>query len=98
MKNIDVKKILKRTFLVFWNICAVAGFLLIAGILYYLFDYPAQCLSEEHGVWDYEQNICRHDCLKWTEEEGCIPLPKIVTECMSKGDTFAECYARYNRQ
>lgn len=34
----------------------------------------SRCLSEEHGVWDYEQNICRHDCRQWTQENGCIPL------------------------
>ena len=32
------------------------------------------CLESGQGVWDYEQNICRHDCLRWTKEEGCISL------------------------
>ena len=26
------------------------------------------------GVWDYDQKICRYDCLAWTKEKGCIPL------------------------
>ena len=32
------------------------------------------CLDSEGGVWDLDHNICRHDCLKWTKKEGCIPL------------------------
>ena len=53
------------------------------------------CLDSEHGVWDSNQNICRHDCLKWTEKEGCIPLDTtcdIYTDkdgCMlNNGDSF----------
>ena len=54
-------------------------FLLLIGILVVCFiclftDDVGYCLSEAHGVWDYDQNICRHDCLKWTKEDGCIPL------------------------
>ena len=32
------------------------------------------CLDSGKGVWDYDQKRCRHDCLKWTEREKCIPL------------------------
>lgn len=33
------------------------------------------CL-DSGDVWDYEQNICRNDCLKWSKDFGCIKLTK----------------------
>lgn len=35
-----------------------------------------RCIDSGHGVWDYQEHRCRQDCLKWTTEQGCIPLPK----------------------
>jgi len=84
MKSIDIKKILKRTFLVFWNICAVAGFLLIAGILYYLFDNEGNCL-DRGKIYDPVQKICRDDCLTWNEKIGCVPITEENRNKKSKG-------------
>lgn len=28
------------------------------------------------NVWDYQEHRCRQDCLKWTAEQGCVPLSK----------------------
>ncbi len=74
MKNIKLKKIFRWIFLILWNVCAFLGLLFIGFVLFYLFDDASRCISEYHGVWDGHQNICRYDCLKWTEETGCIPL------------------------
>lgn len=41
------------------------------------------CL-DDGKVWDYEQNICRDDCLTWQEEFGCIKLTKKQIEIFGK--------------
>ena len=29
----------------------------------------------DHGlVWDYDQHLCRNDCLSWNDIQKCIPL------------------------
>lgn len=73
MININIKKISWKIFLIFWNICAIIGFVLTSYFLYIVFDDKGYCLSEQHGVWDNNQKICRHDCIKWDEERGCLP-------------------------
>ena len=70
--NINIKKNIWRIFLIFWNICAIIGFVLTSYFLYIVFDDKGYCLSSQHGVWDNKQKICRHDCIKWDEERGCI--------------------------
>lgn len=72
MININFKKIIWKIFIVFWNIFAFIGFGVTAYFLYLVFDDAGYCISEEHGVWDEEQKICRHDCAKWDKEHGCI--------------------------
>lgn len=72
MKNIDIKKLGWRTFLIFWNLLAIIGLFVVSYFLYIVFDDEGYCISEQHGVWDDEQKICRHDCIKWNKELGCI--------------------------
>ena len=64
---------------------------------------PQYHCADDGGVWDYDQKICRHDCLKWTEREKCIPLdadcemytdekgciPKAEVEAMKQRETPA---------
>ncbi len=40
--------------------------------LYIVFDDKGYCLSQQHGVWDNDQKICRYDCIKWDKERGCV--------------------------
>ena len=72
MININIKKISWTIFLIFWNICAIVGLVIGAYFLYIVFDDEGYCLSSQHGVWDNKQKICRHDCIKWDEERGCV--------------------------
>ena len=44
------------------------------GVLFLAFDHQGHCLSEENGVWDDEQKICRQDCLTWNKKDGCVPV------------------------
>ena len=55
-----------------WLIMAVIVYGTWSCVYYYL--VVDTCFDIEHGVWDPEQKRCRHDCLKWTEREKCIPL------------------------
>ena len=36
-------------------------------------DSEGACLDNK-GVWDRKNKVCRYDCLKWTDKEGCVPL------------------------
>lgn len=72
MTNISIKKISWKIFLIFWNICATIGLFIGTYFLYIVFDDEGYCLSQQHGVWDNKQKICRHDCIKWDEERGCV--------------------------
>ena len=48
-----------------------------------------QCL-ENALIWDYDENRCRDDCLKWGEGFGCIKLTAeetaTIKECRFKTD------------
>lgn len=72
MTNISIKKISWKIFLIFWNICATIGLFIGTYFLYIVFDDEGYCLSQQNGVWDNKQKICRHDCIKWDEERGCV--------------------------
>jgi hypothetical protein len=37
-----------------------------------VFDDEGYCLSQQNGVWDNKQKICRYDCIKWDKERGCV--------------------------
>ena len=55
-----------------WLIVAILAYEAYSCVYYFLeADF---CMDTAHGVWDPEQKRCRHDCLKWTEREKCIPL------------------------
>ncbi len=56
-------------------LCILCGIILLVCQAADSIDIPKKaqlCLESGGGVWDYEQNICREDCDKWTKEEGCI--------------------------
>jgi hypothetical protein len=74
MINIRLKKIFRNVIFILWNIFAIIGLVVSAYFLYLVFDEKGYCLSEQHGVWDDEQNICRYDCIKWEKERGCITI------------------------
>lgn len=77
MININVKQLMWRIFLIFWNIFAIIGCCIILYLSYILFfDDAGWCISSGHGVWDAEQKICRDDCLTWSKETGCVPIQK----------------------
>ncbi len=76
MINTKIKLQYKYFLFLLLGIFCITGLILIVGSVYLLTDRAGQCISEEHGVWDAEQKICRHDCLKWNKEDGCVPLEK----------------------
>lgn len=88
IKETESKK--KKKFLFIFLIFFAVAFVLFAlhfimtEIFPFFEDLPAECLSEEHGVWDYEQNICRHDCLTWNKEQGCVPFESMFYRTKSK--------------
>lgn len=67
MKNINYKKLIR---VIVWIIFVV----FFVGYVKRCAEIDT-CLDMGQGVWDYDQNRCRSDCLKWTKETGCVPLP-----------------------
>lgn len=80
MKDTRLKKWGWRIFVFIWSIFAVIGVLVFGGFVYLLFDDAGYCVSEGHGVWDYEQKICRKDCIKWDWERGCVKEEDLYDE------------------
>lgn len=79
MKNINFKKGLWWVLRFLWNVCAVVGLCIIGYFFFLISDDKGYCLSEQHGVWDDNQKICRFDCIKWDKDRGCLKeedLPK----------------------
>lgn len=70
----NIKKGLRHIFLVFFSIGIMLFIGIISSILFLMFDREGYCLSEEGGVWDDNQKICRQDCLTWNKKDGCIPI------------------------
>ena len=56
------------------SICAILTFWCLSTESVKILQASSYCLESGRGVWDYEKNVCRHDCLRWTKEEGCISL------------------------
>ncbi len=52
-----------------------------------------QCLNNAM-VWDYDENRCRNDCLKWGENFGCIQLTtkeiEQIDNCRYKTDCITD--------
>lgn len=72
MENINLKKLVWKIFLIFWNIFAIIGIIVVGYFLYLLNDEEGYCLSSRHGVWDSNAKVCRMDCIKWDKVHGCI--------------------------
>jgi len=50
-------------------------------VAFLFFDDVGHCL-DSGGVWDYDQKICRSDCLTWKKEYGgCIKLTPEQEAC-----------------
>ena len=81
MESTELKKWIWRIVRFVWNIFALFGVFVCDYFLSLVFDEEGYCLSSQQGVWDNEQKICRKDCIKWSQEQGCI------TEKMLEGDT-----------
>ncbi len=73
-KNNLVKTVHKIVSFLYVCVLLLPFLILLGGILFLIFDDIGGCL-EMGGVWDDDLKICRYDCLKWTKEDGCIPLP-----------------------
>jgi hypothetical protein len=80
MKNI--KNFTRIIFKFYLNVCTFIGFVFMTLCLVgsiYLFITDSDFLAidsciDAGKVWDYEQRVCRDDCLTWNETEGCVPL------------------------
>ena len=72
MESTELKKWIWRIVRFVWNIFALFGVFVCGYFLYLVFDEEGYCLSSQQGVWDNEQKICRKDCIKWSQEQGCI--------------------------
>ena len=68
--------------------------ILIIGIIVYAVRCTDRFLEIDScldlgNIWDYEQNICREDCLRWTKEFGCIKMTEdqveLFRKCRHKG-------------
>ena len=42
-------------------------------------------------VWDYQNNICRDDCLIWKKEFGCIKLTPEQTKLLKRCKNLSNC-------
>lgn len=91
MKNI--KNFMKILFNFYLKICTFAGFMVVTLCLFgslYLFIIDSDFLDidvclDAGKVWDYEQKICRDDCLTWNDKIGCVPITKENIEKKAKG-------------
>ncbi len=48
------------------------------------------CL-DNRGVWDYDSQKCRHDCLKWHKDFGCIKLTEEETQTIQNCLSSVNC-------
>jgi len=82
MKNI--KQVIWALFRIYLKISTFIGFIFLSVIIFlciYLCFIEPDFLDidiclDRGSVWDYEQKICRDDCLTWNKTEGCVPLTK----------------------
>ena len=42
-------------------------------------------------IWDYQNNICRDDCLIWKKEFGCIKLTPEQTKLLKRCKNLSNC-------
>ena len=70
----SIKKIFHIVLYSFLGFCVFVCLAAILVFIYLAFDDKGHCLSEEGGVWDDNQKICRQDCLTWNKKDGCIPI------------------------
>ncbi len=69
--------------------------ILLLPILWQIFVFLRidTCL-DNRGVWDYEMKKCRHDCLKWRKDFGCIKLTeeesKTIQSCPFSGNCISD--------
>jgi hypothetical protein len=56
-----------------WFCLMVMFVILLFVFLFFALDSEGACLDNK-GVWDRKNKVCRYDCLKWTDKEGCVPL------------------------
>ncbi len=74
MKMKKRQKTFKAVVVLYYGALITFFLILIGGLLYLFFDDVGNCLDAD-GIYDHNRKECRYDCLKWTKEEGCIPLP-----------------------
>ena len=66
MKNIKIFKHIKTLGLI---LLITAG----GAAGWFIFNQLAiEACLDDGKVWDYAENRCRNDCLKWNENHGCI--------------------------
>ena len=70
----NIKKTLRRIFLFFFIVSFMIFIGIAVGVLFFVFDRQGHCLSEENGVWDDDQKVCRQDCLTWNKRDGCVAI------------------------
>ena len=70
----NIKKTLRRIFLFFFIVSFMIFIGIAVGVLFFVFDRQGYCLSEENGVWDDDQKVCRQDCLTWNKRDGCVAI------------------------
>ncbi len=51
-----------------------AGFALFAAVWIISGWFAIESCLDDSKVWDYAENRCRNDCMKWNKKYGCIKL------------------------
>ncbi|MBO4285324.1 MAG: hypothetical protein J5895_03735 [Alphaproteobacteria bacterium] len=81
----NIKKGLYHVFTFLLCIGAVIVVGITLCILFLMLDREGHCLSEEGGVWDDKQKMCRQDCLTWNKKDGCVPMTEENIKAKEQG-------------
>ncbi len=77
MINIKIRKLIQKTSKI---ILMLLPLFLVGWFILNFHKFAIEACLDDGKVWDYAENRCRNDCLKWGKEYGCIKLtPKQIT-------------------
>lgn len=75
---INIKKIFSHLSKIYIKTCAVVCFIFFIVVVCLIWleqdFWDIDSCLDQGLVWDYDQRICRNDCLTWNKADGCVPI------------------------
>ena len=81
-------KIIKILMISFFGVCLLGLSISFIRNPYWL---SIDTCVDNGQVWDYQNNICRDDCLIWKKEFGCIKLTPEQTKLLKQCKNLSNC-------